>query len=72
MITRPPDFLRRELGVRGLEFLKAHNAGLRFAKPVLQVLQATIDVVDIETGDLHSFNRCDRIDFGGKRSVTAS
>ena len=56
MITRLPDCLRRELGVRGFEFLKAHDVGLGFAKPVQQVRQATVDVVDVETGDLHRFS----------------
>ena len=28
-----------------------------FAKPVREVRQATIDVVDIETGDLHRFTQ---------------
>jgi hypothetical protein len=53
MISRLPDCLRRELGVRGFDFLKAHDVGLGFVKPVQQVRQATVDVVDIETGDLH-------------------
>ena len=57
MITRLPDCLRRKLGVPGFEFLKAHDVGLGFAEPVQQVRQATIDVVDIETGDLHRFRR---------------
>jgi hypothetical protein len=55
MIARLPDCLRWELGVRGFELLKAHDVGLSFAKPVQQVCQATVDVVDIETGDLHRF-----------------
>jgi hypothetical protein len=49
MITRLPERLRRELGVRGFELLKAHDVGLGFAKPVQQVRQATVDVVDVET-----------------------
>ena len=57
MIARLPDCLRRKLGVRGFELLKAHDVGLGFAKPVQQVRQATVDVVDIETGDLHRFRR---------------
>jgi hypothetical protein len=57
MITRLPDCLRRELGVRGFELLKAHDVGLGFAKPVEQVRQTAVDVVDIETGDLHRFIR---------------
>jgi hypothetical protein len=57
MIARLPDCLRRELGVRGFELLKAHDVGLGFAEPVQQVRQATIDVVDIETGDLHRFRQ---------------
>jgi hypothetical protein len=57
MIARLPDCLRWELGVRGFDFLKAHDVGLSFAKPVEQVRQATVDVVDIETGDLHRFRR---------------
>jgi hypothetical protein len=53
VITCLPDCLRGELGVRGFEFLKAHDVGLGFAKPVQKVAQATVDVVDIEAGDLH-------------------
>jgi hypothetical protein len=55
MITRLPDCLGRELGVRGFELLKAHNVGLGFAEPVHEVRQATVDVVDIEASDLHRF-----------------
>jgi hypothetical protein len=47
MISRLPDCLRREFGVRGFEFLKTHDLGLGFAKPVQQVRQAPVDVVDI-------------------------
>ena len=57
MIARLPDCLRREFAVRGFELLKAHDVGLSFAKPVQQVRQAAVDVVDIETGDLHWFTR---------------
>src|SRR6202030_3564766 len=57
MIARLPDCLRRELGVRSFDSLKAHDVGLSVAKPVEQVRQATVDVVDIETGDLHRFRR---------------
>jgi hypothetical protein len=57
MIARLPDCLRRELGVHGFELLKAYDVGLGFAEPVQQVRQATVDVVDIETGDLHRFRR---------------
>src|SRR3984957_17841054 len=57
MIARLADCLRWELGVRGFDFLKAHDVGLSFAKPVEQVRQATVDVVDIKTGDLHRFRR---------------
>jgi hypothetical protein len=57
MITRVPDCLRRKLGVPAFEFLKAYDVGLRFAEPVQQVRQATVDVVDIETSDLHQFRR---------------
>src|SRR3984957_8602654 len=53
MIARLPDCLGRELGVRGFELLKADDVGLGFVKPVQQVRQPTVDVVDIETGDLH-------------------
>jgi hypothetical protein len=34
MISRQPDCLRREFGVRGFEFQKTHDVGLGFAKPV--------------------------------------
>jgi hypothetical protein len=57
MITRLPDCLRWELGVRGFELLKAHDVGFGFAEPVHEVRQATVDVVDIETGDLHRFRQ---------------
>jgi hypothetical protein len=53
MIARLPDCLRRKLGVRGFELLKADNVGLGFAEPVHEVRQATVDIVDIEAGDLH-------------------
>ena len=63
MITRLPDCLRRKLGVRGFEFLKTHDVGRAFAKPAQQIPQATVDVVDVETGDLHRFGqRSERID----------
>jgi hypothetical protein len=55
MIAGLADCLCWELSVRGLDFLKTHNVGIGFAKPVQQVRQATVDVVDIETGDLHRF-----------------
>src|ERR1700733_3120179 len=57
MITRLADCLGRELGVRGFELLKTNNVGLGFAKPVQQVRQATVVIVDVETGDLHRFRR---------------
>jgi hypothetical protein len=57
MISCLLDCLRRKLGVRGFELLKAHDVGLGFAKPADQVRQATIDVVDVETGDLHRLGR---------------
>jgi hypothetical protein len=53
MISRLPDCFRRKLAVCDFEFLKAHDVGLGFAKPVQQVAQTTVDVVDIKTGDLH-------------------
>ena len=53
LITGLPDCVRRKLGVRGFEFLKADDVGLGLAKPAEQVRQATVDVVDVETGDLH-------------------
>jgi hypothetical protein len=53
VITGLPDCLRRELGVCGFELLKAHDVGLGFAEPVQKVAQAMIDVVNVETGDLH-------------------
>jgi hypothetical protein len=55
MIVRLPDCLRRKVGVRSLQFLKADNVGFRFAKPVKQIRQAAVDVVDVETGDFHWF-----------------
>ena len=63
MITGLPDCVRRELGVGGFEFLKAHDVGLGFSKPAEQVRQATVDVVDVEAGDLHRFGqRSERIE----------
>jgi hypothetical protein len=55
MITGRPDYVRWEFGVRGFEFLKAHDVGLGFAEPAEQVRQATVDAVDVETGDFHRF-----------------
>jgi hypothetical protein len=66
MITRPPDYFRWEIGVRGFEFLKAHNVGLGLAEPVQQVAQAPIDVVDVETGDLHRLTQRRALDSGGR------
>jgi hypothetical protein len=56
MITGLPDYLRRKLGVRGFEFLKADDVGLISSNPAEQVRQATVDVVDVETGDFHRFS----------------
>jgi hypothetical protein len=42
-----------ELGIRSFDFLKTHDIGPGFAKPIQQARQATVDVVDIEIGDLH-------------------
>ena len=53
VITGLPDCVGRELGVGGFEFLKAHDVWLSLSKPMEQVRQATVDVVDVETGDLH-------------------
>ena len=50
-------YSRRGVGLRGLGFLQADDVGLRFAELVKQVRQATVDVVDVETGDLHRFGR---------------
>jgi hypothetical protein len=55
MIARLPDCFRRELSVCSRQFLKA-DRGFRFAKPVKQVGQAAVDVVDVETGDFHRFS----------------
>ena len=60
MISRLPDCFRRKLAVCDFEFLKAHDVGLGFAKPVQQVAQTTVDVVDIKTGDLHRPRRSER------------
>jgi hypothetical protein len=63
VITGLPDCVRRELRVGGFELLKTHDVGLGFSKPAQQVSQATVDVVDVETGDLHRFGqRSGRID----------
>ena len=56
LIARLPDCFRWELGVRSLQFLEANRVGFRFAKPVQQVGQASVDVVDVETGDFHRFS----------------
>jgi hypothetical protein len=42
MISRLPDCFRRKLAVCDFEFLKAHDVGLGFAKPVQQVAQTTV------------------------------
>jgi hypothetical protein len=62
MIARLPDCLRRKLGVRGFELLKANDVGLSFAKPVQQVCQATVDVVDIELAIFIGSDGSDRRD----------
>ena len=49
--------LARPQNVCTTTLLKTHNVGLGFAEPVQQVRQATVDVVDVETGDLHRFRR---------------
>ena len=41
-ITGLPDYVCRELGVCGFEFLKTHDVGLGFAKPMEQVRKATV------------------------------
>lgn len=51
MIPRLPDCFRRKVDIRRLEFLKANNVGFCSAKPVKEVRQTAIDVVDIETGE---------------------
>jgi hypothetical protein len=38
MTTGPTDRLRRELAVRGFEFLKAHDVGFGFAKAASRLL----------------------------------
>ena len=63
LVTGLPDCVRRELGVCGFEFLKAHDVGFGFAKPAEQVRQAPVDVVDVEAGDFHRFGqRSERIE----------
>ena len=53
VIAGLPDCVRRELGVGGFEFLKAHDVRLGLSKPAEQVRQATGDVVDVEASDFH-------------------
>jgi hypothetical protein len=57
VITSLLDCVRRKLGVGGFEFLKAHDVGLGLSKPTEEVLQATVDIVDVEAGDLHRFRQ---------------
>jgi hypothetical protein len=40
VITGLPDCVRRKLGAWGFKFLKAHDVGLDFAKPVQKVRQS--------------------------------
>jgi hypothetical protein len=51
MIPRLPDRFRRKVDIRRLEFLKANNVAFCSAKPVKEVRQTAIDVVDIEAGE---------------------
>jgi hypothetical protein len=37
----------------GLEFLEANNVRLSLGEPCQEVLQAFVDVVDLEGGDFH-------------------
>jgi hypothetical protein len=71
MIAGLPDYLRWELGVWGFEFLKTHDVGFGLSKPMERVSQATVDVVDVETSDLHRFGqrRSVRIDLE-RRTLT--
>lgn len=39
----------------GFELLKADDIRLRFRQPSHQIIQALIDVVDVECGDLQTF-----------------
>jgi hypothetical protein len=64
VITGLPDCVGRKLGVSGFEFLETHDVRLGLSKPMEQVRQAAVDVLDVETGDLHGF--------GQRRSVAST
>ena len=44
----------RKCPLLGLELLEANDVWLRFGEPSYEVVQAFVDVVDVESGDLQS------------------
>jgi hypothetical protein len=44
----------RKCPLLGLELLEANNVWLRFGEPIHEVVQAFVDVVDVESDDLQS------------------
>ena len=48
----------REVLLQRLQFLKADDVGLCFAKPAQEHLQPAIDAVDVIGGNLHDDNLC--------------
>ena len=64
MITGRPDYVRWEFGVRGFEFLKAHDVGLGFVKPVQQVRQPMLLILKLAI--FIGSRRSERSDFGAR------
>ena len=62
-VSRLLDRVLREFQIRRLQFLQTDDFRARGAQPVEQIFQPLVDVVDVESGDLHlvasrGFARC--------------
>ena len=53
-IAKGSKCLCRKCPLFGLELLKANDIWLRFGEPSHEVVQAVVDVVDVESDDLQS------------------
>jgi hypothetical protein len=53
-IAKAPKGICRKRPLLGLELLEANNVWLRFGEPSHEVVQAFVDVVDVESDDLQS------------------
>src|SRR4051794_2209556 len=51
-ITQVPESARRKCSLLGLELLQAHHVGPCLSEPGRKIVQALVDVVDVECGDL--------------------